>query len=106
MFSDYNKEAYDRETEYSDAGFIVYNDHPDCLYIHILYIKPEYRRTGAGKELVAKVVEKAKSKITYSYVDLQQKNAENALCALIAAGCTIDKTLTTNTRIYLTKTYA
>ena len=59
MYKDFNKEQFDRDTLECDEGFIIYSKYPDnSIYIHILYVKPEYRKKGTGSGLEQKLIDK------------------------------------------------
>lgn len=87
MWKDFQEEQFDRKTIETHEGFITYNIYQDeSAYIHILYVKPEFRSAGIGKKLEDMIIEKHKPNCLYCYVDLQSKNPEVSLQAIIGVG--------------------
>lgn len=105
MYNEFAKEQFNRETiEIEGVGFIVFNIYDDnSCYIHILYVKPEYRGSAIGEELEKKVIEKYKPKVLYSYVDLSSNNPHISLRCILKAGYEIDIERTSADSIVLKK---
>lgn len=80
-------ELYGRSTMVLDQGFIVYKAFEDkSIYIHLLYIEPEFRSMGIGGELATKLMKHTGSTTAYSYVDITTKQPELALLAQLRYG--------------------
>ena len=94
MYAEFTKEQFNRETiEIENRGFIVFNNYDDgSCYIHILYVKPQFRSSGIGKKLEQMVINKYKPHTLYSYVDMKSINPEVSLQAIIGAGYKIEQT--------------
>lgn len=92
---------YGRDTLYSDKGYIVYNIHEDkSAYVHQIYIKPEYRRTGAIQELEDIIRDKHDVEIVACFVDLKSKNPEQSLMAILSRGYKILSVNTTSIELF------
>lgn len=80
-------ELYGRSTMVSDQGFIVYKAFEDkSIYIHLLYVEPEFRSMGMGGTLANKLMEHTGATTAYSYVDVTTKDPELALLAQLRYG--------------------
>lgn len=87
MYFDYHKEKYGRDHILTDRGFIVYSSYSDkSVYVHQLYVKPEYRNVGEGKHLENLLVEKEAPIAILCYVDMESRKWEKALNQFTAHG--------------------
>lgn len=87
QYSNCQFELYGRSTLVVDQGFIVYKAFEDgSIYIHLLYVEPEFRAMGVGGELANKLMEHTGSNTAYSYVDITTKDPEIALLAQLRYG--------------------
>lgn len=94
MYHEFAKEQFNRETiEIEDRGFITFNNYDDgSCYIHILYVKPQFRSSGIGRKLEQMIIDKYKPHTLYSYVDMISSNPEISLQAILGGGYSIDQT--------------
>jgi ribosomal protein S18 acetylase RimI-like enzyme len=51
MYAEYLNEVYGKKTLQTKEGFVIYSTDNDILYIEDIYIKPDSRGKGIGKEL-------------------------------------------------------
>lgn len=85
---DAQEELYGRITEVFDHGFVVYE--PLCadnsMYVHLLYIKPEFRKKGKAKEVLRYL--RDKHGVTYfsGYIDKTTGSYKESLLAHVHAG--------------------
>lgn len=87
MQEDFQREMYGRETINTEKGYILFNVYEDgSAYIHQLYIKPEYRKSGAGHELEMEIVRKYGVNKLACYVDCTSNNPEQSLLAILNVG--------------------
>ena len=88
MYIESQKELYGRQVEVLDYGFAsfdpIYTD--GGLYIHFLYIKPECRKTGKGRDLLRFLREKYEVIYFSGYIDKTSKTYKESLLAHIKAG--------------------
>lgn len=76
----YFQEKYGTKFIEHENGYIMYNVYDDkSVYIRHLYIKPEVRNTGLGKELEDKLIEKENPIAIFCDIDLKANNPEQAL---------------------------
>lgn len=93
MWKEFQEEQFNRKTIESDKGFITYNIYDDnSAYIHVLYVKPQYRSSGEAANLENILIDKHKPSCLYCYVDLTSNNPEISLQAIIGVGYQIEKT--------------
>lgn len=91
MRAAFDKEQFNRDTIETDKGLLVYNKYEDnSVYVHILYIKPEFRVGGEGKKLIDMMVDKENPHTIYTYVDINTNNPELSLIAILKGGGIID----------------
>lgn len=66
MYAAYVKERLGKDVYITDEGFAVYqvfhNDQGGHIYIEEIYVKPEFRRKGAGTRIGDAICEIAKGK--------------------------------------------
>lgn len=69
LYKDYVKEVMNgRDIVYNDKGFLTYNINKDNIYLADFYVKPEFRKSHVGKELLDQVEKIAKEKnLDYLY---------------------------------------
>lgn len=69
LYKEYINEVMNgREIIYNDKGFLSYNIKSDCIYLSDFYVKPEYRKSHVGKELLSQVEKIAEEKnLNYLY---------------------------------------
>ena len=91
MYKAFQEEQFDRQTVELDEGFITYTTFEDTsIYIHILYVKPEYRSEGIGAKLENIVIDSYNPTSLYCYVDLTSRDPDISLQAILGVGYTID----------------
>lgn len=82
LYAEYVKEREGKETIENDTGFITYLDlkPSKTIYLSDMYIKPEFRKTGAARslynELLAVLQEKKYNTMISSY-DMDTNNWEH-----------------------------
>ena len=102
MYKAFQKEHYGRDTLNTDKGFIVYEHFDDgSLYIHVLFIKQEFRSRGSAKELEQILIDRFNPSSLHCYVDTTGKNPEQSMQAILGVGYKIQDV--TNDRIILKK---
>lgn len=80
----YFQEKYAAKFIESENGFIMYNSYPDnSVYIRHLYVKPEARGKGEGKNLEDLLIEKEKPVVIYCDIDLTANAAESSLSQIL-----------------------
>ena len=95
LWKEFNAENYDREVIEDETGFILYKRYSDnSMYIHVAFIKKEYRRNGSVGRLESKLIEKCKPTDIFCYVDLTSNNPHKSLAAIIKNGYKIESTTT------------
>lgn len=67
MYKDYLKERENLDILETDYGFATVRQMDDCLYLQDIYVKPEFRKQGKGREMLA-VVEDAAREMGFSKV--------------------------------------
>ncbi len=94
---------YGRETAETDHGFIIYKffEAEKLLYIHSIYVEPQYRKLGFAKKMEDALIEKYKPAKCLCYVDLETRDPELSLLTILAAGYKIVNT--DNLKIVLSK---
>ena len=91
MWKAFQEEQFNRITLEEDYGFITYELFEDnCAYIHILYVKPEFRSDNLGGQLEDIIIEKHNLKHIYCYVDLTSNTPEQSLNCIFKNGYKID----------------
>lgn len=88
MYKDFQEELYGRKVIETEKGMIIYapKASDESLYLHGIYVKPIYRLTGAGTELLNMVITKEDPRFLVSYVDLTTINPEVSIQAHLASG--------------------
>lgn len=91
LYSKYQKELYGRETiTHENYGFMTYKVYDDnSIYIHGLYIDPQYRRFNVSGELEKQVIEKHNPTVIYCYVDMTTLHPEQSLGCIMKNGYNI-----------------
>ncbi len=62
MYAQYVRERLGREIIYNDKCFLVYTINGDELYVVEIFVRSEFRKTGAMKDLINQVEAIAKEK--------------------------------------------
>lgn len=109
MWADYIKEKENKDCFQCETGFVTYliydvEGHNE-LYISDMYVKPEFRNTGAGRSLIKEIERIAKEqncKKMTAAIWLSNKNPEGPLVADIKYGFRISH-VANNNIIYLVK---
>lgn len=102
MWKAFQEEQFNRLTLEEDYGFITYELFEDnCAYIHILYVKPEFRSDNLGGHLEDMIIKKHNLKDIYCFVDLGSNEPEKSLNCIFHNGYKIDTA--TSERIILKK---
>lgn len=90
LYGRFQKELYGREIIEDEFGFILYSKFDDnSVYAHSLYVLPEKRNEGKGRELEARLIEKERPSVIYSYIDLTTNNPDLSIKAHFGAGYSI-----------------
>lgn len=100
LYSEYILEREGKRTVENEKGFATYtfdvrsqtDDIPRC-YIETIYIKPEFRNSGAAKELADRIVIEAcrvGCKFLLGSVSPSTKNSTDSLKVLLAYGFKLD----------------
>ena len=87
------QEKYNSRIIRDDNGYILYNKYEDnSVYIQQLYVRPEFRNEGLGKQLEDELIEKENPSVIFCEVDLESNNPEISLAQIIKkAGYKIDR---------------
>lgn len=92
MYADYVKEREGIETLETEWGFATYSFKEDYVAIWDLYVKPDFRREGAGTRIADEVCEFAK-KLGYKYlmgqVSTKANGAHESMICLLDYGMTL-----------------
>ncbi len=67
MYAAYLKERENRDVLETPWGFAIVAEHTDCLYLQDIYVLPEFRKQGKGREMLA-IVEDAARALGYKKV--------------------------------------
>ena len=87
LYAKFQKELYGRKIIENEYGFILYSKFDDgSVYAHSLYVVPEERSKGKGKELERQLIEKEKPTVIFSYIDLTTNNPSLSVKAHLAVG--------------------
>ena len=101
MWKHFHEENYGRKTIETDKGFVVFEIYEDnSAYIHIMYIKPEYRNKKIGSHLMDQITKEYGVKCFTCYVDLTSKEPEKALVPILLNGFKIDKVFSDKIVLY------
>lgn len=60
MYAAYLKERENLDILETEFGFAIVREMPDCLYLQDIYVKPEFRKQGKGREMLLVVEDAAK----------------------------------------------
>lgn len=92
-YKKYQQELYGRDILETEHGFIIYKFFPEdsLLYIHSLYIDERFRKLSIGKNLEQSLIDSLKPDRCLCYVDLETRNPELSLKAILAANYNILK---------------
>lgn len=95
MYSAYLRERENKDILETDTGFAVYGyncvpgvDFPHC-YLADIYVKPEFRQTGAARKMADQIASQAKAagfKTMLGSVDANAQGKHESLLVLIAYG--------------------
>lgn len=95
MYASYLRERENKEILETEQGFAIYGyncvlgvDFPHC-YIADIYVRPEFRQTGAARKMADQIASQAKVsgfKIMLGSVDGNAKGKHESLLVLIAYG--------------------
>lgn len=92
MFLAAQKEMYGRDVIYNSSTYIIYKLHEDkSLYVHMIYTRPEDRKTGQGKKLLEELVSLTEAKSLVGYVDLTTNNPELSIYTHLSYGAKVLK---------------
>ena len=89
MYAAYIAEREEKLVLQKDWGFATYKIKQDYIYVEDMYIKPEYRKSHKGSNLVAKLCQIAIDKglnQLMTTVDLRANNPEVGLKAALSYG--------------------
>lgn len=90
LWSDYIKECGLLEIIEEPWGFVQFHFAlPQCIFINDMYIRPEERKTGKGRELLHRVYARGRERgCTFCATSLNtaSKSATDALAAALASG--------------------
>lgn len=90
MYSDAQRELYNRDVYETDHGFLVYKACEDSsVYLHLMYIDKKVRDNGIASQMIDEVVELTKATVLVSYVDLTTSNPELSVKAHLGYGFSI-----------------
>lgn len=93
LYGEYIKERRDRDIVENEKGFATYVFMPKGVYIEDIYIRPDYRKQGIGREFADKIkdiaLEKGVTKM-YGSVVPSTKGSTNSLKALLSYGFSLD----------------
>lgn len=93
MIKEYFKELKGLELYEEEHGFVLFRISPPYLYIHDMYVKPDYRQSGLAKDMADKLLAAAKEECgcTHLMADIQPSNhtATLAMKVLLAYGMSV-----------------
>jgi len=104
LYKDYFIEkATNAEVIESELGFILFARTQDIIYIHDIYIKPEYRKQHFGTNFVNNVIEKHQDAKFIACTVRMTKNPELSLISALKYGFKILSIDGINNKIELIK---
>lgn len=87
MWKQFQEEMYSRKLIEIKEGFMLYSYFKDnTAYIHVAYVKPEFRGNEIVRKMEKILLEKHNPKSIACYVDLTANNPELSLIAIVKAG--------------------
>lgn len=89
LYAQYLAERTNRRIIEDEFGFIVFEVHPECVFINELFVVPEQRKKGRGLFFGKEVESIARSvgkKLIVCTVDPRAKNAGDSIKAILAMG--------------------
>jgi GNAT superfamily N-acetyltransferase len=87
LYGRFQAELYGRKIIENEFGFILYSKFDDnSVYAHSLYVLPERRHEGKGRELEEALIEREKPSVIFSYIDLTTNNPTLSVKAHLAVG--------------------
>jgi GNAT superfamily N-acetyltransferase len=101
LYAAAQKELYNREVIYNNDGYIVFKPMQDnSMYIHMIYVARDKRKSNVGIKLLNTVIEKYKPKSIVGYVDLTTTNPELSISTHIHNGAKIIESTPTSITFY------
>jgi len=89
LFGEYIKERLDKNIIENEDGFMTYVFQGESCYIEDVYVKPEKRKSGLGKQMMIEVEAKAKEagcKVLTGSVRPSAKNSTDSMRILLSVG--------------------
>ena len=89
LYADYILERENSHYYETDYGFVTYREEDNHIYLVDMYIKPEYRKKGNGREFVKYMENIAKEwgkNLLITSASLEAKGAETSVKAILACG--------------------
>jgi len=89
LYADYILERENSHYYETDYGFVTYREEDNHIYLVDMYIKPEYRKKGNGRQFVQYVENIAKEwnkPSVITSVSLEAKGAETSTQAILFCG--------------------
>lgn len=87
LYGRFQAELYNRKIIENEFGFILYSKFDDnSVYAHALYVLPEERSKGKGRQLERLLIEREKPSVIFSYIDLTTNNPSLSVKAHLAVG--------------------
>lgn len=101
LYIEAQKELYSREVICNDDGYIVFKPLKDnSMYIHMIYVTKDKRKSNVGISLLNTVIEKYKPNSIIGYVDLTTTNPELSISTHIHNGAKIIESTPTSITFY------
>lgn len=94
MYADYISETRGMGTVETPEGFATYLIDGDCCYIEDIYVRPEFRKTGAGTDLANGIRKMAKEygcKMLTGSVNARIKDPTTSTKVMLAYGFEISR---------------
>lgn len=92
MYAAYLKERENLDVLETDYGFAIVRQMSDCLYLQDIYVKPEFRKQGKGREMLS-IVEDAARELGYKKLlgscSPPAAGSDASLRAIMACGFTL-----------------
>lgn len=89
LYAEYLKEREDKHVIENDFGFATYSINKEEIYLQDIYIKPEYRLQGMGKDFLRYVENEGLShgcKFITGSVDTKLKSCTDSAKAILSCG--------------------